>query len=1058
MSVASGNATVYTNDTGLTFLSGSGVIQLTASSIKLAGPVTSSGLLNVSGLTVTGDSSLQKVTAQALTATTGTFSGALSTAVSASVAGPLVVQGLSSLASATLTGTLAVAGSSGLQGPLTCSAAATLQSLTVVAATQLQSSLTVGGTSSTTGAATFGGGITCAPNTLLSGYDVNMANNATIGNKLRVSSALARPVEFVNTSTDTTQTLQVYLDRTAAASSCNASLTLSTANGLEIAAGGKTSLKVGTADQQAVFTAYRQGDTLKVVGDGSISTTTELVLDNTLKASGQIGRLGCDASGIYLSPNLQSKSLVLAYTGLLTASKGVTISNGLTADSAAFATLTATTATLTNATFGSLNCNSLTAASGSALTLFGGDSAKTVNVPGAFVASTINGAANTAITLKGSDAQSTTAVSGRLSVDTIISNAASNVTIGSPTTFQSTVTAPTAILAALQVTGAANNSAFTSYDCTATSAGFKATAGVVVGTGYQLAVNSTPVYTVAPDTKLSTFTNAVQLNSLLTVNGATTLAGSLSVTGTTVFGSSITPQTDASLNLGSSTARWAKLFVSGSLVLPSAGSFTGKLSELTQDSLMLQGQQVINFPGPRGLVVQNASPTTSSTADIVFDRSAVSNTQVGGIGMTGDAGGLFLSTNNAQRVNIGTNGLVGIGGVAGVSPLTLAASTSAPGFKANGLYIYNSNTASTASAPQNAIITTQVQSQNNTAFAYHCFDNTLFSWSLGMRGNDPKLYMSPSSSGPVAAQKLSLDQSGNMVLGGGLLVADGSVTLPAYGFTSDNKNDTGFYHPAEGVIGVTVNGAQSMLWNADRSISIPGNLSVASNLTTAGLSCNGYAGITTLGVNQNTTLTGTLTVGSTSNLTDTTITSATTTSSMLRLMGATSSQAEASVLFSRSGTTSLVWNMGHGAFSSIDDFVIGGGQGQGECIRIGSSNGFVSMRHSYGTSDRNEKRDIAAYSGSGLDFVGKLKPVEYKWKNGGDGQKHWGFIAQDVEAIVPADTGIVGEYASENKKVKSLAYTELIAPLVKAVQELTAEVEMLKSKALCKARRQSFAA
>ena len=994
------------------------------------------------GLAVTGDSSLQKVTSQALIATTGTFSGALSTAVSASVAGPLVVQGLSSLASATLSGTLAVAGTSALQGPLTCSAAATLQSLTVVAATQLQAALTVGGTSSYAGAATFNGGVTCATNTLVSGHNLTMANDVTVGNKLRVTSILARPVEFVNRSTDTTQTLQVYLDRTAAASSCNASLTLSTANGLEIAAGGKTALRIGTADQQAVFTSFRQGDTVKVVGDGSISTTTEIVLDNTLKASGQIGRLGCDASGMYLSPNLQTKPLVLDYTGLLTASKGVTISNGLTADSAAFATLTAATATLTNATFGSLNCNSLTAASGSPLTLFGGDSAKTVVVPGVFVASTLNGATNIAITLKGGDVQSTTVVSGRLSVDTILSNAASNVTFASPTVFQSTVTAPTAVLAALQLTGTINNSAFTSYDCTATGIGFKATAGVVVGTGYQLAVNATPIYTVAPDTKLTTFANAVQLNTIITVNGATTLKGSLAVTGATVFGSSITPLTDATLNLGSSTARWSRLFMSGSLVLPSAGAFTGKLSDLTQDSLMLQGQQVINFAGPRGLVVQNASTTSSSTADIVFDRSAISNTQVGGIGMTGDAGGLFLSTNNAQRVNVGTNGLVGIGGVAGVSPLTLAASTSAPGFKANGLYVYNSNTASTASAPQNAIITTQVQSQNNTALAYHCFDNTLFSWSLGMRGNDPKLYLSPSSSGPVAAQKLSLDQSGNMVLGGGLLVADGSVTLPAYGFASDNRNDTGFYHPAEGVIGVSVNGAQSMLWNADRSISIPGNVTVASNLTTADLSCNGFAGISTLAVNQNTTLTGTLTVGRTSNLTDTTITSTTTTSSMLRLMGATSSQAEASVLFSRSGTTSLVWNMGHGAFSSVDDFAIGGGVGQGECIRIGASNGFVSMRHSYGTSDRNEKKDIQACS-SGLDFVSKIKPVEYKWKNGGDNKKHWGFIAQDIEDIMPEQYGAV---ISSNTGVKSLAYTELIAPMAKAIQELQQQVQDLQQR------------
>ena len=101
------------------------------------------------------------------------------------------------------------------------------------------------------------------------------------------------------------------------------------------------------------------------------------------------------------------------------------------------------------------------------------------------------------------------------------------------------------------------------------------------------------------------------------------------------------------------------------------------------------------------------------------------------------------------------------------------------------------------------------------------------------------------------------------------------------------------------------------------------------------------------------------------------------------------------------------------------------------------------MRHSYGTSDRNQKKDIRDCP-MGLDFICKTRPVEYNWKDGGDGKTHWGFVAQDVEGIVPAETGIVGEYSSKGETIKSLAYTELIAPLVKAVQELRAEVEMLK--------------
>lgn len=1042
MSVGSGNSTVFYNDVGLSLSSPDGTVTLSASSIAIKGPVTATGQLTVPGLTVSGTTGLQNVTTQAVSATTGVFSGSLTTASSASIAGSLGVQGTANLAAANLSGALAVTGTTALQGTLSCAAASTLQSLAVVSGSQLQGTLAVGGTSAFTGAASFIGGVTCAANTAISGYNLTCTNNVTVGNVLRVSSTAPQCLQLANPSTDAAQPLQVYLDRTAAASTCSASLTLAPSGGLSLATNSKSAATITTADQQISVTANRQGDTFRVYGDGSVSTTTELTLDNTAKAAGQIGRVGCDATGIYLSPGTLSKAVVVAYSGSLLASKGLVVTNSLTSDNVAVTgTLTAATANLQSATLGSLSCNSLTASSGSALTLYGGDSAKTVTVPGAFVASTINGASSTAITLTGGDSLKSTVVSGRLQVDTLLTNSASALTVVPPTTFQAAVTAPSALLTSVQVTATANHNALTYYDCTSTATGFSAAAGVVVGAGYQLMVNSNTIFTVAPATKTTTFANAVVLNNALTVQGGTALQGSLNVTGAGVFGSTVTPLTDATLNLGSSSLRWATLYISGSLVLPNASSFTGKLSELTPDSLMLQGQQAINFNGPRGLVIKNASTTTSSTADIVFDRTAISNSQVAGIGLTGDSGGLYLSTNNAQRVNIGTGGLVGIGGVTGVSPLTLAASTTATGFKTNGLYIYNSNTSSTASAPQNAIITTQVQAQNTSALAYHCFDNTSFSWSMGMRGNDSKLYFAPTNTGPYTGQKLSIDQSGNAVLGGGLLIGDGSVTLPAYGFASDNNNDTGFYHPSEGVIGVAVNGVNSMTWNSDTSISVPGSLSVASNLTTAGLSCNGYSSLNQLAVNQNTALTGTLSVGKTSSLTDTVITSATTTSSMLRLIGTSSSQAEASVTFNRTGTYATVWSLGQGAYGTTDDFAIGGGTGEGACLSISAGSGFVSMRHSYGTSDRKEKRDIKDCT-AGLDFVCATKPVEYSWKGGGDGKRHWGFIAQDVQAIAPEDHGIVG-IQGDGDSTKCLAYTELIAPMAKAIQELQQQVQRL---------------
>ena len=123
------------------------------------------------------------------------------------------------------------------------------------------------------------------------------------------------------------------------------------------------------------------------------------------------------------------------------------------------------------------------------------------------------------------------------------------------------------------------------------------------------------------------------------------------------------------------------------------------------------------------------------------------------------------------------------------------------------------------------------------------------------------------------------------------------------------------------------------------------------------------------------------------------------------------------------------------------------------------------------TSDRNEKNTITT-SDLGLSFVNKLKPVSYKFNN--KTRTHYGLIAQDVETtlsdISKSTSGFAGfikenipdklyledDDIPEGKKVgdvKTAAYTtyglrygEFISPLIKAVQELSAEVETLKTK------------
>jgi hypothetical protein len=83
-------------------------------------------------------------------------------------------------------------------------------------------------------------------------------------------------------------------------------------------------------------------------------------------------------------------------------------------------------------------------------------------------------------------------------------------------------------------------------------------------------------------------------------------------------------------------------------------------------------------------------------------------------------------------------------------------------------------------------------------------------------------------------------------------------------------------------------------------------------------------------------------------------------------------------------------------------------------------------------SDLRIKKDIEDID-YGLEFVKQLRPVQYKLKEGND-RTDFGFIAQDIEALLGTGYNIlsIGEDAARSL---SLRYTDLIAPMVKAMQE-----------------------
>lgn len=98
------------------------------------------------------------------------------------------------------------------------------------------------------------------------------------------------------------------------------------------------------------------------------------------------------------------------------------------------------------------------------------------------------------------------------------------------------------------------------------------------------------------------------------------------------------------------------------------------------------------------------------------------------------------------------------------------------------------------------------------------------------------------------------------------------------------------------------------------------------------------------------------------------------------------------------------------------------------------------------TSDINWKDNITS-SGLGLGFISKLKPVSYIRKNDEKERTEYGFIAQDIEKVLE-ESGVEnsGMITVDDEGRYELRYNDLLAPMVKAIQELKEENDELKDK------------
>ena len=94
------------------------------------------------------------------------------------------------------------------------------------------------------------------------------------------------------------------------------------------------------------------------------------------------------------------------------------------------------------------------------------------------------------------------------------------------------------------------------------------------------------------------------------------------------------------------------------------------------------------------------------------------------------------------------------------------------------------------------------------------------------------------------------------------------------------------------------------------------------------------------------------------------------------------------------------------------------------------------------TSDETQKTNITS-SDLGLSFVNELRPVSYRWV--GKSRTHYGLIAQEVSSSLSVFGKTTHDFAGiTTGSLMGLRYSELISPMIKAIQELSDEVNQLK--------------
>lgn len=147
--------------------------------------------------------------------------------------------------------------------------------------------------------------------------------------------------------------------------------------------------------------------------------------------------------------------------------------------------------------------------------------------------------------------------------------------------------------------------------------------------------------------------------------------------------------------------------------------------------------------------------------------------------------------------------------------------------------------------------------------------------------------------------------------------------------------------------------------------------------------------------------------------------------------------------------SAITFNSGNMVLDGSGRLLIGFLTSQGAAYKLQVNSQIFATNATIATSDKRYKENITELK-DGLNIISKLKPVVFDFKKHDvlnfSEHRQVGFLAQDVEEVLEDTDYVKSVVATTETDMKGIADTKLIPLLVKAIQELKAEIEELKKK------------